>query len=399
MSNARKIWIFAGESSGDAYGAELAKSLRELSRGRDELIIAGMGGSKMKSAGVEIYVDSSELGIVGFAEVIKKIFTFIKIFRGLVKRAEKEKPDAVVLIDYPGFNLRFAKEMWMRGIPVVWYVSPQVWAWGKKRIPKLAKYCGKMLVIFPFETETYAGTGLDTEFVGHPLVEIVRKRSGKDIKREENLVLLLPGSRGDEINRLLTPMLKTALKLHSMKLELKFAVSLNRKSIYERCLRIFNNFKRGTNAQIPQIEFYCGQTEILLQKACAGIAASGTVTVECAIAGLPIVVSYRLNPLSYFFGKMLVSLPYFTMVNIICGELVFREFLQDDVNPETLSNGLLEILPGGSRRAYAERKMAEMTNAISPSGERASEKAATAIFALMGYEKELICSSGRRTNL
>ncbi|HPN84669.1 MAG TPA: lipid-A-disaccharide synthase [Victivallales bacterium] len=383
MKKDYKIWIFAGESSGDAYGADLAKSLKALFPSDKSLVISGMGGEKMRSAGVDIIVDSSELGVVGFVEVFGKIFTFIRIFRDFVARAEREKPDAVVLIDYPGFNLRFAEQMKKKGIPVVWYVSPQVWAWGKKRIPKLAEFCKKMLVIFPFETKTYAGSGLDTEFVGHPLVEIVRRRQDPNIKRDKKLILILPGSRDNEIRRLLMPMLETAVLISKTRPEFRFAVSLNRPSIYKKCLKIFENFKRKF-PKIPEINFYCGETERLLQEADAGMAASGTVTVECAIAKLPLIVAYKLNPITYFIGKMLVSLPYFTMVDIICGELVFREFLQDDVNPKILSSALLEIVHDGPRRAYVEKKMAEMTQMISSGSEKASDNAARSIMQVAG---------------
>ncbi|HRR29473.1 MAG TPA: lipid-A-disaccharide synthase, partial [Victivallales bacterium] len=377
----KKIWIFAGESSGDAFGAELAKSLSKLSP--EPLFISGMGGEKMRSAGVEIMVDSTELGVVGFVEVFSKIFTFIKIFKYLVKKAVKEQPDAVVLIDYPGFNIRFAKEMKKRNINVVWYVSPQVWAWGKRRIPKLAEYCRKMLVIFPFEKSIFMDAGLDTDFVGHPLVDIVKRRTRQDIKKDKNLILILPGSRYNEVNRLFWPMLETALELSNIKPELKFAVSLNRKSIQERCLEIYKKFKIKNSCENLKIDFSYGETDSLMQKASTGIAASGTVTVESAIAGLPLVVVYKLNPITFFLGKLLVKLPYFTMVNIICGELVFMEFLQKEVNKDILSKAVLEILPDGPRRAYVERKMNEMVDNISFKSESASDNAANEILKII----------------
>jgi lipid-A-disaccharide synthase len=382
MKNNSKIWILAGESSGDLYGAELAVALQKNVPTDCSLFLAGMGGTKMKNAGVNLLVDSSELGVVGIIEVISKIHVFFKIFRGLTATAEKEKPDVVVLIDHPEFNIRFAREMWKRNIPVVWYISPQIWAWRKSRIHKLVKYCRKMLVIFPFEVETYAGTSLDVEFTGHPLVDIVRRRKDAKITRDDNLILLLPGSRQSEIKRIMPDMLATALRLHSANPKLKFAVSLNREQIYKNCIDIFEKFK-AANKEMPDIEFYCGQTEILLQKASAGLAASGTITVECAIAGLPLVVVYRLNPLTYWIAKMLVSLPYFTMVNIIMEELVFREFLQEAVNDKTLSSALLEILPGGARHNYIERKMREFTKKISPKSSDAADNAARTILKII----------------
>ena len=241
MKDTYLVWIFAGEASGDIYGARLASELRKILP-PEKLHIAGMGGRLMREAGVDIMVDSTELGVVGLIEVFENITTFIGIFQKLKHRAIKERPDAVVLIDYPGFNLRFAKQMYKNGIPVIWYISPQVWAWGKSRIPKLAKYCSKMLVIFPFETETYRKTSLETEFVGHPLVNIVHKRKDPAISRDPNLILLLPGSRFNEINRLFVPMLETALVLHKNHPDLKFSVAAPRQAIYGRIKQIYEKF-------------------------------------------------------------------------------------------------------------------------------------------------------------
>ena len=158
MNHSPKIWLIAGESSGDLYGAKLAEDLKRLA---PETEIAGMGGARMRNAGVRLLVDSTELGVVGIIEVVGILFKILSILRFLVKKAEEERPDAVVLIDYPGFNIRFAKQLKKRGIPVIWYISPQVWVWRKSNIPKLASYCTKMMVIFPFETEVYRGSGLD----------------------------------------------------------------------------------------------------------------------------------------------------------------------------------------------------------------------------------------------
>ena len=165
-----KVWIIAGESSGDLYGARISRELKKIS---PDIDISGMGGEEMKKEGLELMVDSTELGVVGIIEVIKIYPTFKRIFNMLVDEAGKQRPDAVVMIDYPGFNLRYAKKLHALGIPVIYYVSPQVWAWGKKRIPEIARIVKKMMVIFPFETKTYDGTDLDVEFVGHPLAELL----------------------------------------------------------------------------------------------------------------------------------------------------------------------------------------------------------------------------------
>ena len=240
----KKIWLIAGETSGEMYGARLATELKTLAEknGR-ELHISGMGGIKMRDAGVDILVDSSELDVIGILEVFKHIFTFVKIFKYLVKRAKEERPDAVVLIDYPGFNMMLAKALHKANIPVIWYISPQVWAWKKYRIKQLEKYCRKMLVIFPFEVEVYQDTTLDTEFVGHPLLEMVESRRDPAIIRDPDTVVLLPGSRSVEINRLLKPMLETVTQLKKRHPALKFVLTAPREKIARRCQEIYDRFK------------------------------------------------------------------------------------------------------------------------------------------------------------
>ncbi len=382
MTKTYRIWILAGESSGDLYGARLARELRHLLGER--VTIAGMGSTQMREAGVEILVDSTELGVVGVIEILGQFGTFLRIFFGLWRRARRERPDVVIPIDYPGFNLRFARVMHWADIPVCWYISPQVWAWGGWRIPKLARYCRKMLVIFPFEVETYAATGLDVECVGHPLVDLIRERTDRAIRRDPRLVLLLPGSRFNEIGRLFRPMLEAARLLHQAAPELRFVVAAPREKIASHLRQDLASWQASPeNAATPPIEIVCGETGLWMQRAGTGLAASGTVTVECAIAGLPLVVVYRLNPLTYRLGRLLVKLPFFTMVNLIAGREVFREFLQQDVNGDNLARHVAEILPDGPRRAEAEAGMAEVRERLAASGGNASRRAAEAVVGLL----------------
>jgi lipid-A-disaccharide synthase len=376
----KKIWIFAGEASGDTYGAQLAASIRELEhKAGNEIEIAGMGAGKMKAAGVDIMVDSSELGVMGIVEVLKIIFTIIKIFFFLKNKALKERPDAVVLIDYPGFNLRFAKEMHKHGIPVIWYVSPQIWSWHKSRIHKLAKYCEKMLVIFPFETEVYSKVELDTEFVGHPLVDIMREQRDPSIVRDPNTLVLLPGSRSMEISRLLRPMLETAVEMKKRHPALKFAISAPREKTLKHCEEIYNKFKRS-HPDTPDMELTSDKTSYWQQKAGTGLAASGTVTIECAIAGLPLVVVYKMNWLTIFAAYFLVTLyrGFFTMANIIANKEMFEEFLQHHVNVKELPDALERILPHGKRRKEVEADMEKMIESLSDEKVTALDHAAKA---------------------
>ncbi len=379
----KKIWIISGEESGDIYGAKLIEELCGISP-KNKPDISIMGGKRMAATGAEVMVDATELGVVGLMEIFGILFTIIAIFHRLIKRAKEERPDCVVLIDYPGFNLRLAKQLHKLNIPVVWYISPQVWAWKKGRKWKLAKYCTKMLVIFPFETDVYKETSLETEFVGHPLVEVVHDRKDPNIQHDKNLVLLLPGSRSNEINRLFVPMLKTAVELHKHHPKLKFTVAAPRKSVYNRLKEIKRHFCEAHNkSDIPEITITYGETALWMQKAATGLAASGTVTVECAIAGLPLTVAYRLNPLTYWIARMLVDLDYFTMVNIIADKRVYEEFLQGDVNATTLSASLEKILPGGERRKEVEQEIKDVIKSLSPKKESPSRRAAEAIMSVI----------------
>ena len=371
------IWIMSGESSGDLYGARIAGEVMKQCPGA---VVRGMGGPRMREAGVDLFVDSSELGVVGFIEVLEKISTFIRIFFQCVELAKTERPDVVMVIDNPGFNIRLAKQLWKLGIPVVWFVSPQVWVWRKSNIPRIAKYCRKLIVIFPFETEVWAGSGLETHFGGHPLIEIIRERTDPALKRDPNHVLILPGSRGSETSRLLEPFLKTVLILHKRHPELYFTVSLPREKTYRDVLEGLDRFTRKhPEMQDVRIEVKCGDTPRAVQVCTAGLAASGTVTVECAIAGLPLVVAYRLNYITFIFAILVIRKLFrnaFTMVDIILNRKTFEEFLQFQVRPAVLADAMERILPGGSRRAEVERDMDELRRLLAPGSENATANAA-----------------------
>lgn len=375
-SQGKLIWIIAGESSGDLYGAKLAAELRVLD---PSIRIAGMGSGNMRKAGVELLVDSSELGVVGLIEVLENIVKFIRILLFFRKEALRQRPDAVILIDYPGFNIRFARILWKAAIPVIWYISPQVWAWRKSNIPKLAKYCRKLMVIFPFEPEVWKGSGLDVEFAGHPLVQIVRDRASASISRDPERILLLPGSRKSEISRLVTPFLETVAILHQRHSQLKFTISVPREKTYRDILQLRDEFlQTHPGIVLPELDISWGETARWMQEASCGLAASGTVTVESAIAGLPLVVAYRLNPVTFHLARMFVKLyrGFFTMVNIIRNRHVFEEFLQFQVIPEDLADAVEKIMPGGSRRAFVESEIRAMTEDLSVGASTASHRAA-----------------------
>jgi len=387
----RSIWIFAGESSGDVYGARLGEELRQIAAEKGtELELSGMGGPKMMAAGIPVKVDSTELGVVGIVEVLKHIFTFIGIYFKLVRAARKERPDVVVLIDYPGFNLMYALAMYVSKIPVYWYVSPQLWAWGKWRLPVLGKICTKMLVIFPFETEVYAKTPVQAEFVGHPLIDIVEKRRDPSIQRDDTQFLLLPGSRSMEVERLFPTMLETITELAPRHPELHYHLSAPREKIAKLCEKFYAAFK-AKHPDVPALEISIGDTGAWQQRATAGLAASGTITVESAITGLPLVVGYRMNWITILLASLVVKLyrGYFTMVNIIANKTVFKEFLQHRFCPAKLIPAIEEILPGGSRREQVIQEMAEVKTMLSPRSSSAARQAALSCWELPPADRTL----------
>ena len=349
-------WIVAGEASGDAYGAALATALRTAN---PAIRLAGMGAEKMRAAGVETYIDSTELGIVGFVEVLRHLPMLFRLFRQLVRRAAEERPAVVVLIDYPGFNLHLAQKLHALGIRVVWYVSPQVWAWKRGRIWKLAKYCDRMLCIFPFEPKYYTPTRLQAEFVGHPLFEQLNPLKDLGIQRDSNLVLLLPGSRRQEILRLLPDFVRAACLLHRQNHALRFEIAMPRPAIQEIAQELLAKLDLPDDA--PEFFWSCGQTRERMLAASASIAASGTVTVEAAMLGLPVVVAYRLGWLTWLLARCLVKLPYVSITNLVCEAEVFEEFLQDECTPEHLAAATAKILPGGSRHSECLQQLDEFT--------------------------------------
>ena len=376
----KNIWILAGETSGDIYGARLAQELRDIAKEKNEEVsFSGMGGPKMMEAGIPVKVDSTELGVVGIFEVTKMLFTFIRIYFYLVREAKKERPDEVILIDYPGFNLLFALAMWRNGIKVVWYVCPHLWVWAKWRLPVLARICTKMLVIFPFEVEVFAPTPLRAEFVGHPLIDLVAERRDPSIKRELNKFLLLPGSRTHEVKRLLPTMLESVKIISERHPELTFHLSAPREKIADQCRAICEKFKQK-NPDSPDISITIGDTAQWQQRACAGIAASGTVTVESAISGLPLVVGYRMGWGTVLVALVLVRLyrGFFTMVNIIANREVFPEFFQNRFSPENIVPAAEAFLPGGSRREQVEADMLEVKQLLSPQSSSAARQASLA---------------------
>ena len=336
-----KILIIAGEASGDLHGSRLVKEMRALN---PRIRFYGVGGEKMKSAGVDLVADINDMAVVGITEVFFKLKKIYGVYRKLKQSLTEHNPALIILIDYPDFNLWFARAAKKRDIPVVYYISPQIWAWRKRRIKQIARLIKKMIVIFPFEERFYQQTNVDAEFVGHPLLDSVHpQRSRTDTFNKLSLtpgvctIGLLPGSRMSEIQRHLPPLVKAlpkiAGRLNSVQFILPVAPGLDRAKI-ESMIGPHENTVRVVDDNIYDV----------MQSADLLLVASGTATVEAAIMGVPMIVLYRISPLTYLLGKLLIKVENIGMVNIIAGKTVAPELIQKDLNPEKITRTVLDIV-------------------------------------------------------
>ena len=364
----KKLFIIAGEPSADLHGSNLIKAI--LLKSPDTKFI-GMGGELMKAAGAEIYYDIEKISVIGFVEVIKKLPLYKKIFKGLAARLDSEKPDAVILIDYPGFNLSFAKEAKKRNIPVIYYISPQVWAWNKGRIKTIKKLVDKMLVLFDFEKELYKKYGIDAVFVGHPLIETVNVGAIHELPLRLGLnphkktIALLPGSRHAEVKKLLPVMLKSAELIAEKQKDVQFI--LIKSPIIDRA--IYEKIFKDTPLWIKIIDD--NRYDAI---ACADLAlvASGTATLETAILSVPMALVYKVNFLTWLIARALIKIPYIGLVNVVAKEKIIPEFIQFGARPEKIANECINILQSPARISKIKLDLARVKSSLGPSGASAN---------------------------
>ncbi|MBI5681791.1 MAG: lipid-A-disaccharide synthase [Deltaproteobacteria bacterium] len=337
----KKLLIVAGEASGDLHGANLIKSILEID---PKVRLYGIGGSRMQSLGFNAVFDTRELAVVGIVEVLSKLHTIKKAFNKLKALLEDDSPDIVILIDYPEFNLRFAKEVKKKGIPVIYYISPQVWAWRKGRVKKIARLVDKMLVIFPFEVDIYKDAGMDVEYVGHPLVDEVRckfsrneARKHLDIQENKTIIAVAPGSRMSEIRNLSQAIMGAVRMIKREIPDAEFILPLA--NTLDR--RVVESFFHAADIHIKIFEN--SMHEVVLA-ADAAIVASGTATLETAILETPMVVIYKVSPLTYWFGRILINLDCVSLVNIVANKKVVPELIQWNANPDNIAHEILKIL-------------------------------------------------------
>lgn len=324
-----KVCIVAGEASGDLHAAAVVRNLRELD---PTLEAFGFGGDLLVTEGVRILHHVRELGIVGLSNVIRHLGMFRRVFRELLEEIRSERPDVIVLVDYPDFNLRLARAVKPLGIPVVYFISPQVWAWRRGRVHAIARTVDHMLVLFPFEQEFYENHGVPVTYVGHPLVEQlegVRRPRGLPAADRPLRVALLPGSRKMEIESLFPAMLDAVEELRKSRDTEAFLIkaptidSASVRSMIEA---------RGSDVRI--VPHDGGRT---LATADLAISSSGTATLEAAVIGVPVIVMYRLNRSTFALARLLVKVPHFSLVNIIAGRKIVPELIQSDVSGEKIA--------------------------------------------------------------
>lgn len=374
----KKILIIAGEASGDLHGSGVVKALLRLS---PDVQVYGLGGGNMRQAGAEMLMDSSRLAVVGITEVLGKIGNLVRAYRQVKKSIKTHPPALLILIDFPDFNLPLAGVAKRMGVPVLYYISPQVWAWRRGRVKKIAERVHKMAVILPFEVPIFRKIGLEVEFVGHPLLDVAGLREqetlfppGEEWKGDP-LITLLPGSRTKEIKSLFPGMVRAAEILQANKPNARFILALA-PGIRPQEVK---GFLDSSAAAITLVQ---GQTYRAIQAADLVLVASGTATLEAAILDKPMVILYQVSPLSYWIGKAMVKSPWIGLVNIVAGKRVVPELLQEAARGERIADEALKILEGESFRKEMLQGLAEVRAKLGTPG--AAERVARMALEMVG---------------
>jgi len=383
--------LVAGEPSGDLLGAQLAETLRKAAGGR-RIEFFGSAGVRMREAGVEPVVDADGLAIMGIAEIAGALPIFLRAFRKLRAEAELRRPNLIVLIDFPDFNLRFAKALKRKGHTVVYYVSPQLWGWREYRYRTIRDHVDVLLAILPFEQDWYAGRGVkNVEYVGHPLAHCVKPsmaasefRASYSLDSKLPLVALLPGSRHKEITRILPPMIEAGARLARDVEGVQFAIALASTRTEDEAAAAIELISKGFSGPLPKFSVVKGATYDLLNAADAAAIASGTATLEAGLIGVPMAIVYKTSQLNYKLVRPLINVEHFGLINLIAGRRIVKELIQDDFTPATLAGELRSLLDPARNREVRH----ELRDAAARLGEAgASDQAAKAILRMID-EKE-----------
>jgi len=352
----RRILIVAGEPSGDLHGAYLVKELKKIA---PDIEFFGIGGDRMKEEEVDLIYHINDISVVGILEVLSRLNFIRKAMRSLYYAMVERNPSTVILIDYPGFNLRFARLAKEMGLVVIYYIMPQIWAWGMWRAHWIRRFVDKAIVILPFEKPIYDRMGLDVCFVGHPLLDVI----GVGHSSTKDIIGLFPGSREDEVKRILPIMLRCAKELANEKFSIALAPGIKKKLVSEMVKQIY-----PCAASCGEVEIFEGSPYEIMERAKLLLVASGTATLEAAIVGVPMLILYKLAPLSYFLGRLLVNIPYIGLVNILAGSEVIPEFIQWDGKPSKIVPHMRKLLTNQAARQEMERALISIKNMLGEKG-------------------------------
>jgi lipid-A-disaccharide synthase len=378
-----KLMIITGEVSGDLIGGSLIRELKSL---KPDLYINGIGGDRMKSEGMEVLYHTDQMAFLGFAEVVKHLPFIRKVQKKLIDVIKYQKINCVVLIDYPGFNLSIAKKLKPLGLKVIYYVSPQLWAWAKGRVKKVRRLVDKMLVVFSFEVEFYQKENVKVEYVGHPLVERINQYkflsrdeffSKFNLDKQKEILLVMPGSRKQEVKAIFPEVIKATDRL---------AQQFNLQVVVARSKNIDKKYvqQNSDSGKIATIEDHNYE---LMKYSRFGIIKSGTSTLEAGFFALPMIVVYRTNPLTYMIGKQLVKLDRIGMVNILLDEMVVPELIQSEANPENIFNTASKILSDKQVYENMKLRLGKVKEKLGSDG--ASKKAALSILEILNEPEKI----------
>lgn len=342
------VLVIAGEVSGDLHAGALAAALR--SRGAD-LALWGIGGDRLRAEGAELLYDVRQTAVMGFVEVLRHLGFFRRVFRRILEEVDRRRPAVAILVDYPGFNLRLAPELRKRGVKVVYYVCPQVWAWHRSRIGSMARTIDRLAVIFPFEVDAFRDTGLRVDYVGHPLVDetAAARRAPPAVLPWQGAgprIALLPGSRRQEIRRILPALAGAAGEIARRRPDAAFLLAAPSEPVAD----IARGVLAGCSGA-DRIPIVTGVTREVLRQARAAWVASGTATMEACLMGCPQAVVYRTHPLSYLLGRALIRVPHIGMVNLVAGRGICPELIQHEATPGWLAEAVDPLLDDTPQRA------------------------------------------------
>jgi len=374
---AKKVLIVTGEASGDLHASYLVQAMLSLD---PDVYCYGMGGEKLRATGTHIVFDIAELSVMGITEVVRHFGKIYRVFTTLKGLLKNDRPDLVILVDYPDFNLRLAKVAHKYGVPVLYYISPQIWAWRTSRIKQIGRVVKKMLVVFPFERSLYEEAGIDVTFTGHPLLDIVKPTKSKEgntkhfgLDPHKRTIGLLPGSRLSEVKKLLPPMVEAAQQLTEHFTDLQFilpiAPGLQRIEI-EKLIA-------GSKTEITVVD---NSIYDVIDIAHLVVVASGTATLETALLATPMVITYKMSPISYLIGKRLVKVPYIGMANILAGKKVVPELIQDEANAHNITAEVTHLLQDNH---YYQSVCEDLTSIKKELGEPGASKRAARIAVTM----------------